>query len=102
MDPVADTARVGCFGIGGDRFDPRGLAVFLDPEIGRDMVLLNDEALFRKAGKEIKFKKAGGEIVGLQIADEVGIGIWQGEVAFADRHQRGEVAYRARQQLELG
>ena len=65
------------------------------------MLLPDDQALLAEAGKKIEFEEAGREIAGLQIGDEIGIRIGKREVAFADRHQRREMADRARQQVEL-
>ncbi len=65
------------------------------------MLLPDDQPLLAEAGKKVEFEEAGREIVGLQIGDEIGIRVGKREVAFADCHQRREMADRARQQVEL-
>lgn len=57
MDPIADAAGKRDVGVRGHRLDPALGAVLLDPEIGRDMVLPDDEALLAKAGEEIELEE---------------------------------------------
>ena len=65
------------------------------------MILPDAQPLFAKAGEKVEFEQPGGEVTGLKIRDEIGVGIGKGEIAFADRHQRRPMADRARQQIEL-
>ncbi len=77
------------------------VAVLLDEEVGQDMILPDAQALLAKAGEKVEFKQPGREVAGLKIRDEIGVRIGKGEIAFADRHERRQMADRGRQQVEF-
>jgi hypothetical protein len=71
VNPVADPPSATDIGISGDRLDPADRAVLFDLEIRGDVILPDDQALLPKAGEQVKFEQARGEVVGLQVGDEV-------------------------------
>lgn len=66
------------------------------------MVLPDDQALLAEAGEQIEFEEPGGEVVGLKVADEIGVRIGKREIAFAGRHEGGQMAHGAGKKLEFG
>ena len=101
MHPIANPTGAWGIGVRGYRLDPAFVAVLLDPEVRRDIVLVDRQALLAKTGEKVEFEEPGGEIVGLKIVDEIGIGIRKREITFSDGHQGRQVTDRARQQVKL-
>ena len=102
MHPVADPAGARSFGVRRHSFDPARGAVLLEPEVRGDMVLPDDQALLAEAGEKVEFEETRVEFVGLQIGDEIGVGVGKRELAFADSHECRQMAYRAGEKLKLG